>query len=248
VALGSNVQICVNPTALEVLFTPGGTTTWGADTAYHQILGSGPGGNMQFTMGTSANFVIGQIYDINLGPRRITLDIHNQAMMSTATQGLALAIMIEVAVFVLAYALIPDDDWRASFVMIFQVATQVLLAVIMDVQGLYNQMEQSAQSIFNDAFTSKVDPPNKGPHESAKPDFPTSMSQGAIASLTPYAYSILGILEGMGIVFMVLLPVILEIVGEVRLHKPSPSQDVVDSSGKTIGTVKDNSPTGYDTF
>jgi len=36
-------------------------------------LASGLGGNMQFTVGTSANFVLGQEFDINLGPPKIEI-------------------------------------------------------------------------------------------------------------------------------------------------------------------------------
>jgi len=226
VALGSNVQICINPTAFETLFGDG-ATSWSGPSYYHQILGSGPGGNMQFTMGTSANFVVGQIYDINLGPRRITLDLHNQTMLSTLTKGLTLAIMLEVIVFVFAYGLIQDDDWRAGFVIAFQVVTQILLMVVMDVQGLYYQMDNNARTLFNQAFQAHVSPPGEGetpPPDAIQPDMDDFLSTMAspVPPNTSPAYAALGMLEAMAFVVIMLMPVLFEIHSETKLHHPNP--------------------------
>jgi hypothetical protein len=194
-----------------------------------QILGAGGGGNMQFTMGTSANFVIGQVYDINIGPRRITLDLHNKTLNQPVVKYMALAIMLVVTVFVLAYGLLGHDDVRAALLMNFQVTVQILLILIMDVQGLYNKMDFNAKKIFNDAFQQHVDHPKveKGPDPLKDvaidlKNFPDT--------ITAAPTSLKGELIATGIIVAMLLPVILEIVGEIKLHDTNPNA------------------TGYDTF
>src|SRR5262245_28722006 len=51
-AVGSNLQICINPLGLAA-----GVPTFPAGAVSSGILGGGIGGNMQFTIGTSANVV-----------------------------------------------------------------------------------------------------------------------------------------------------------------------------------------------
>lgn len=67
-AVGNNIQMCINPLGL-VAGVPGLPASPFLTTA----LGAGLGGNMQFTIGTSANFVLGQEFDINLGPPKMEI-------------------------------------------------------------------------------------------------------------------------------------------------------------------------------
>jgi len=64
-AVGSNIQICINPLGMAA-----GVPGFPGAPALIAALASGQGGNMQFTVGTSANFVLGQEFDINLGRPR----------------------------------------------------------------------------------------------------------------------------------------------------------------------------------
>src|SRR5260370_42028704 len=52
-ALGSNLQVCISPNAWQTLYGEGKLTM---PSEFGRLLGSGLGGNMQLTMGTSANF------------------------------------------------------------------------------------------------------------------------------------------------------------------------------------------------
>lgn len=65
VALGSNLQLCVNPSALfELLNVPGRSTL-------SSFFGSGLGGNMQFTIGSSTNINWGRQFQNQ--PRNLAL-------------------------------------------------------------------------------------------------------------------------------------------------------------------------------
>jgi hypothetical protein len=116
-----------------------------------RILGSGLGGNMQLTMGSSANFVMGQVYDINLGPQRITLDVHNNSIQS-CVKTWGIVIMAASIVFLIAYAAGPDDDFRSLLCMTFQVLVQVSILVLMDLKKIYTAMDQSFKDTLDGVF------------------------------------------------------------------------------------------------
>jgi len=219
-AVGSNVQICISPNAWSTLYLDSSATTLPAEG--NRILGSGLGGNMQLTMGTSANFVIGQSFDINLGPRRITLDVHNKTGIQACVRVIGTIILAASIVFLIAYGAISDDDGRAATVMIFQITMQVLLIVLMDTEKIYGKMDAGYQKAFEDTFVAGDQ------HNQYASTFVRSSADN---------YTLLGALEVTGIVMAMVLPVVLEIAGEVKLHDPDP-QVVVDADGNQIGTVQ----------
>jgi type VI secretion system secreted protein VgrG len=69
IAFGSNLQMCINPMGLAA-----GTTGAPGSSLTTAFLGSGVGGNMQLTVGTSTNLTLGRNISINLGPAAITVD------------------------------------------------------------------------------------------------------------------------------------------------------------------------------
>jgi hypothetical protein len=238
-AFGSNLQLCINPIAFQTLCGDAGTTQ---NAEYQSWLGSGQGGNMQFTMGTSANFVMGQIYDINIGPRRITIDIHALTMAGTASKALGLALIIVVAVFVLGYAFIPDDDLRALFVGVFQITVGVFLINLMDLQGLYRAMDEKGKKAINETFGADVDPP-----KDAKAIVLDTLARLAAGVPPPPESAFLAALEAAetdegkataqhlacaGVAIAWIIPGILIIIGETRLSHPEENPNA----------------TGFDTF
>jgi hypothetical protein len=232
-ALGSNLQICINPIAFQTLLGDGGALQ---AAKFHSWLGSGQGGNMQFTMGTSANFVMGQIYDINIGPRRLTIDIHDMTLVGTVTKALGIAMILVVVVFVLAYALVAEDDARAVFVALFQLTVQALLVNLMDLQGLYDMMDKKTKKALNDAFDTSVDPPADPPKMDPAivalaqiaagppppPPFEAAFAAANDAAKTDEGQAALGHLVFTGWALAIAIPVIFEIVGEIRLNNPNP--------------------------
>jgi len=134
VAVGSNLQICVNPTGFATMFADG-TPPLPPDAA--QVLGSGMGGNMQLTLGTSANFVMGQIFDINIGPRRITIEADTGSMFQSASKVIGLILSGVIIAFLIVYGIAEHDAQRAALLLMLQATTQILLAIMMDFQRLY---------------------------------------------------------------------------------------------------------------
>jgi hypothetical protein len=68
IAVGNNVQICVNPAGLAA-GVPGLGAAWsGILTA---AMGSRLGGNMQFTLGSTVQFTLGQSIELSVGPPKI---------------------------------------------------------------------------------------------------------------------------------------------------------------------------------
>jgi hypothetical protein len=148
-ALGSNLQICINPTAFATIF-PSGTPILPHDAA--QVLGSGLGGNMQLTLGTSANFVMGQIFDINVGPRRITIDADPGSPFQVVALKIGVALSSVIVVILLAYGLVENDAERAALLITLQVTTQVLLMALMDFQRLHSQLDDNKHDIYDSIF------------------------------------------------------------------------------------------------
>jgi hypothetical protein len=226
-ALGTNLQVCINPNAWQTLYMDGGLSM---PDEFNTILGSSLGGNMQLTMGTSANFVIGQVFDINLGPRRITLDVHNKTGIQACCKVLGTAIMAATSVFLIANAATQDDDGRAAIVIGFQILMEALLMGLMDIQGIHKYMDDIYKFTLDILYSAN---PVKATVDN-KPDTDAFTNRNQFSATS----TILGALELTGIVSAMALPIILGIAGEDRLHTPDPPEVVVDSSGTQIGTVK----------
>ena len=124
-AIGGNYQICINPAGLiaSVPGTPGCALL-------APILGSGVGGNMQLTIGTSASVVFGRVFDINLGPPKIELKggSHIEDGISYALCGVLGAAAL---VWVIVYAGTKSDDHRADQAIGFQVLIDAILGALM---------------------------------------------------------------------------------------------------------------------
>jgi type VI secretion system secreted protein VgrG len=191
-AVGTNIQICVNPFAYETAL-PSGAPPLSATVS--QILGSGLGGNMQLTMGTNTQIVLGQPININVGPRPITLEAHDATLINPAVLTLGKVIEALVFVFLIVYPAIPDDDGRAATLIIFQVAMQALLIALMNFHMLYHTTERAGDDAYKAIFVSSV-----ATLDTLKPDL---MKFGLIGSI---------ILAGV-------LPIVLESVGEAELDK-----------------------------
>ena len=145
-AVGSNLALCINPTAFADLFGVAGA----ASTSVAQLSGSGLGGNMQLTLGNSTNFVIGQTYDINIGPDRVLVDVHGES--NNWVKVWAIVLLTAAAAFEIVYGLLDTDDARAVCVGIYVVFTQVLLAFLMSAQGLANKADMNTHSEQSSAY------------------------------------------------------------------------------------------------
>jgi len=127
-AFGSNLQICVNPMGGGGAGDP---SIWLAP-PQTELNGSGPGGNMQLTFGTSAQFVLGQSFQITLGPTPINVTATtNDHPTTVACCGFLYA---AVVLWGLVYGLSsgPSDDVkRAAWTCVFQGIIDIILVAIM---------------------------------------------------------------------------------------------------------------------
>jgi hypothetical protein len=195
VAVGSNIQVCLNPASFLDIFPVAALPT----EAMAAALGSGFGGNMQLTLGTSANFVMGQIYDINLGPRRITIDVNSKTAVQSVALPMGILLFATVILFLVAYDLIHDDDGRALAVMAFQTLMQVLLTALMLTQNLYHRVDAETKKAVEIGYVGA---------ETTK------------SSETPL---LTGLIETAAIVTLFELPALLDSAGEMQLDATNSS-------------------------
>ncbi len=123
IAVGSNLQLCINPAGLAA-GVPGFPASAGATGA----LGGGLGGNLQFTIGTSASIVLGRSFDINFGPKKVETPTGKNPPLLVfcgIVGGLA-------AVWPFVYGLVEDDDARAELSIAFQTAIDIALLALME--------------------------------------------------------------------------------------------------------------------
>ena len=215
-AIGSNLQICISPNAWATLYADSPAATLPHN--LNDLLGSGLGGNMQLTMGTSANFVMGQVFDINLGPQRITLDVHKNSLQSLIKL-LGTVAMAAAGVFLIAYAASPDDDARSILCMAFQLLMQGLILALMDTKKIYLAMDKTNQDTLNQSF-------GWDPNTKTGPTFADTF--GGTSALGE-ALVVTAVSAAM------ILPVLLEIGGEIRLAQPD---DPNPGDGPHIGTIQ----------
>jgi hypothetical protein len=140
-ALGSNIQICINPLGMAA-----GVPGFPGAPAMIAALASGLGGNMQFTVGTSANFVLGQEFDINLGPPKI--EISGPYSDHPATVVLCGALGAAAIAWVILYDALREDQQRASLVIQFQALVDALLGAMLTIEMAMKAAHQGASEQY----------------------------------------------------------------------------------------------------
>jgi type VI secretion system secreted protein VgrG len=168
VALGQNLQVCINPGGLAagVTLAPGSADVSGA-------LGSGLGGNMQLTIGTSANFVIGREFDINLGPAKITVEAGKYHPDSTL---ICKVLGISYSAWVLAYACTNDNKARSYLTLASQLLIEALLVFLMIGEMTHKKVELGKDETTGQLFGVDITPEDKVQRFEAKfGDAPTAL-------------------------------------------------------------------------
>jgi hypothetical protein len=138
IALGSNMQLCVNPgTWLAMMDGP-------ACSALNDFFGAGGlGGNLQFTIGTNTTVNWGRQYQVNVGGETITIEA---ALQDETAKRLCAIIGGLTIVYALAYGVCPDENWRATIIILFQIAMDAMLTVFM----IYQQLLKLANTTLLD--------------------------------------------------------------------------------------------------
>jgi hypothetical protein len=127
VTIGSNVAVCVNPgTLISMLGGP-------ACSSLNDFFGAGGlGGNMTFTIGTNTQVNWGRSYTVNMGGEPIAYEANQQKAASKLFCAIIGATCIA---YTIAYGACSDEDGRATIVIVFQLAMDVMLAAFMAYQA-----------------------------------------------------------------------------------------------------------------
>ncbi len=140
-----------------------------------ETFASGGFGSSQLILGTSANIVMGQVYDIVVGPPKIHIDSGAQTGFQLVAQVLGSIMMGLSAAYLIAYALMgsaftdsthADDDWRAGFVISFQIVMQICVFTLIAVCNTHTILEHTAKKAVDAAHEAKPDP--HGPRNPAE--------------------------------------------------------------------------------
>jgi hypothetical protein len=149
-AIGSNFQICINPAGL---LASSGAIPGAAPFA--AMLGSGIGGNVQLTIGTSASLVYGQAFDINLGPPKLELTGGKSNVDSYILCGL---LGVAALVWIVVYASDDSAHARANEAIVFQAIFDVLLAGLMAVEMEKQQVDAEVEKKRSEWYKISPDP------------------------------------------------------------------------------------------
>ena len=120
-----------------------------------EMLSGGAFGSAQLVLGTSANMVMGQVYNLGIGPPPINLSTNNWTGFMILAKVLGTIMLGLSAVFVFAYGAIgsvfddgdlhADDDRRADVVMAFQAVMQLCIFTLIMVHNSHvNTLEKLA--------------------------------------------------------------------------------------------------------
>jgi type VI secretion system secreted protein VgrG len=135
------------------------------------FLSGGCTGNVQLTLGSSSNIVMGQAFDIHCGPATRKMERNDVAPITFA---LGVVLLVLGLAFHLAYALAgigaqpattdsksgaPDDntqdDWRAVLIIVFQAAVQILLCSLMINETVQDVAHTAAKEALDNAHGAK---------------------------------------------------------------------------------------------
>jgi type VI secretion system secreted protein VgrG len=146
-AVGSNLQICINPVAVAA--------SLGLETPQlvAGLLGSGVGGNMQLTLGTSANIVLGESFNVNLGKQNFksSQDIHHPG--TEIVCGILGALVL---LWVILYGRAKTESARVTMVVVFQAALSVLLMTLMTIEEAYARTKESFDVALGNLMKTKA--------------------------------------------------------------------------------------------
>ena len=134
-AHGSLIKIILDPTGFELAFPESGGPMAAASLGLSTMPGvtSGANGNLQLTLGNSANIMMGRTYNVHLGPKTTTVEANDESGDTIMSPALGALLGMVAILFQESYALLGvsssstvNDDVRGVLVMGFQAAAQLL--------------------------------------------------------------------------------------------------------------------------
>jgi len=196
VALGGSFQIFVDPAGFMKAF-PGLNFPDTLDA----LFGSGAYGNIQLTLGTSAQLVMGRSYNIDLGPARSETHTQQYTLCKPVEQGLSIAIVIATILYTFSYGIASDDDSRAILTMIYQGLVQVAVDGIL--------LAENTNQLGYNSMWKLVD----------KALFSASVPQDSTE------YQVLGLAELL-VMVSIIIPPIMDSIGEKQLDNAKAQQQL----------------------
>jgi type VI secretion system VgrG family protein len=194
-AVGSNYQVCINPLGL--------LSGLQVNPLVQGALGGGIGGNMQFTIGTSAQLTYGRAFEINVGAPKVELKSGTD-VQDPVTYVLCLAITAAALLYVYAFGHFDNDDTRANLTILFQILLDGLFGACVYAEGKKRQVDQNAEEIRKDVFELNHETWTPGVSDKPGPPSPDFMTKpladtglyGLKEDLTASAFLLLPVVIG----------------------------------------------------
>lgn len=149
--VGAYFQVVVDPVGFLKVF-PGLSF---AD-ALDPVFGGGAYGNIQLTLGTSAQIVMGKSYQITLGPDAKKVATDTLTLCKPVQKGLCVAMFLASLVYTGAYGIMSDDDQRAILTMVYQNLMQVGVGFVMLAENANEMGYDSMWTALTTAYYSKI--------------------------------------------------------------------------------------------
>jgi hypothetical protein len=157
VNVGGNYQLVVDPVGFMKAFP---TEAEGGDPAsvlefpavLDPIFGSGVLGNVQITLGTSAQMTLGKSYNIDLGPKKNDVKTDSFTACKPIQRGLGTAMLFATLAYVVAYGALPTDLERAILTVTYQGLIQISVSVMMLAENANQLGYCSARKLLNQAL------------------------------------------------------------------------------------------------
>jgi type VI secretion system secreted protein VgrG len=145
--VGSNLQFCFNPTAIA--------KACGLKPAsiVEAFAGTGAGGNLQMTIGTNTNFVVGRNYNIYYEEEK-----KSDMSKHVATKILCGILAAAATIWIVAYACLPWDWARAVLVVLAESLFGLILLTLMTIEAGLLESQGKWDRTIEDYFGGTVDP------------------------------------------------------------------------------------------
>jgi hypothetical protein len=148
---------------------------------------------MQLTIGTSANFVLGRTFDMNLGPPQIQVRAGPGHMPTYVVCAILTAVTIA---WVIAYGCIKDEQARVTLSILCQVTVDVLLMVMMIVEMNLQAANATLGKILQSDAVSKA----IGDMEKSFDDIMELIHGADLFGVSPDGYKMSDYLEALGVI------------------------------------------------
>jgi hypothetical protein len=148
-AFGGLQKLIVDPLGWGMAFAGPGTKDVSVVNPAVELLASGAFGSSQIILGTSANVVMGQIYDIIVGPQPIRIRTNTSTGLMVISLIIGGLLIVLSALFLWAYEAIgsewdkgnlhADDDKRADLVMVAQEVMQLCIFTLIMIYNHHSE-------------------------------------------------------------------------------------------------------------